>query len=103
MGLHKAGSAVVVPVVLEKCRWNQTELGCLNALPEKAMPLNSWKPQSNGWNSVANGLAIVFKKLMKKNEAINQAEYPKEILKWLDRKKLIRIEKGQEHHFEQSF
>lgn len=64
--LHKAGEAVVVPVILEACRWDKTALGRLNALPEKAKPLNKWTPQSDAWNTVANGLATVFKKVMEK-------------------------------------
>ena len=67
--LHKADKTVVVPLILEKCRWDQTALGVLNALPEKGKALNKWKPPSDGWNSVANGLATVFKKLMKKGGA----------------------------------
>ena len=67
--LHKAGEAVLVPVILENCRWDKTALGALNALPEKGKALNKWKPPSDGWNSVANGLATVFEKLMKKGGA----------------------------------
>ena len=62
--LHEAGKTVVVPVILERCRWDRTALGPLNALPEKARPLTAFKPQSNGWNTIADGLAKVFKKLM---------------------------------------
>ena len=62
--LHKAGKMVLVPLILEKCRWEQTALGALTALPDKAKPLNKWAPQADGWNAIANGLAIVFKKLM---------------------------------------
>jgi internalin A len=62
--LSDAGHTVVVPVILEKCRWDKTALGRLLALPDKGRPLNSWKPQGNGWNAVADGLASVFKKLM---------------------------------------
>jgi hypothetical protein len=57
---------VLVPVVLEACRWEKTALGALNALPEKARPLDCWKPASAGWNSVANGLARVCESLMEK-------------------------------------
>jgi internalin A len=62
--LHEAAKTVVVPVILEKCRWDKTPLRPLNALPEKAKPLNNWTPRSDGWNSIAEGLARVFKKLM---------------------------------------
>ena len=70
--LHDAGKSVVVPVILEACRWDKTALGPLNALPEKAKPLNKWAPQSDAWNTVANGLATVFKKLMKKGDPKNR-------------------------------
>jgi internalin A len=62
--LHKASETVVVPVILEACRWNNSPLGELNALPEKGKPLNKWKPKSDGWNDVVNGLAKVCKALM---------------------------------------
>lgn len=66
LDLHNADKTVVVPVILEKCRWHKTALGALNALPEKGKAINKWKPASDGWNSVADGLATVFEKLMKR-------------------------------------
>lgn len=62
--LHEAGETVVVPVILEECRWDRTALGPLNALPEKARPLTDFKPQSRGWKTISDGLEKVFKKLM---------------------------------------
>jgi internalin A len=64
MKLHADGSAVVIPVVLERCRWEKTALGTLQAVPEKGKPLNTWKPQSEGWGSISDGLAAICKKLM---------------------------------------
>ena len=64
MELQDAAETRVVPLILEKCRWDKTALGRLNALPEKAKPLNKWKPQSDGWKTIADGLAEVFKKLI---------------------------------------
>ncbi|MDB6005526.1 MAG: hypothetical protein JWR15_2513 [Prosthecobacter sp.] len=66
--LHAAGETIVVPVVLESCRWDKTALGPLNALPDKAKALNKWKPVSEGWHTVSNGLARVFEKLMKQGQ-----------------------------------
>lgn len=62
--LHRTGKMILVPVILEACRWHMTPLGALNALPEKAKPLDTWKPVSVGWNSMANGLATVLQKLI---------------------------------------
>ena len=66
--LHQQGETIVVPIVLESCRWDKTALGTLNALPEKAKPLNKWKPAPDGWHTVSNGLAQVFEKLMKQGQ-----------------------------------
>ena len=66
LDLHGTGETVVVPVILEEVPLVRTALGSLNALPEKARPLKNWKPQSDGWNNIADGLAKVFKRLMEK-------------------------------------
>ena len=70
MELHKSGKAKVIPVVLEKCRWEQTPLGPLLALPDKAKPLNKWKPTADGWGLVADGLANVCKNLMRERAKV---------------------------------
>lgn len=75
MALHNEDKTIVVPVILEACRWNKTALGALNALPEKGKALNKWKPSSDGWLSVANGLARVCEKLMTKGSAKNVKKY----------------------------
>ncbi|OYW77555.1 MAG: hypothetical protein B7Z37_03775 [Verrucomicrobia bacterium 12-59-8] len=74
LDLHKTGEAIVVPFVLEACRWDKTVLGSLNALPEKAKPLNKYRPVSDGWHTVSNGLAQVFEKLMKQGH--KRANFP---------------------------
>jgi len=63
--LHEKGITVVVPVILEACRWHNTLLSSLNALPEKGEPLNKWVPLSDGWHSISNGLATVFEKMIR--------------------------------------
>ena len=62
--LYKAGKTVVVPVVLETCRWEKTALKDLNALPEKGRAINKWPKPADAWNSVADGLATIFEKLI---------------------------------------
>lgn len=53
---HRAGTAVVVPVILERCQWNLGELKALQALPRDAKPLREWKPQNAGWYNVMEAL-----------------------------------------------
>ncbi|HWB01391.1 MAG TPA: COR domain-containing protein [Verrucomicrobiales bacterium] len=67
MLLHDAGKAVVVPVVLEACQWERTNLKKLNALPDKARPLTKFTPRSGGWNQIAEGLAKVCKTLQQQS------------------------------------
>ena len=62
MALHHAKKSIVIPIILEACRWEQTALGKLNALPEKAKPLNTWALASEAVNCIGNGLAKVFEK-----------------------------------------
>jgi internalin A len=78
--LHDAGTTVVVPLILEACRWDQTPLGKLNALPEKAKPLNKWRPASDGWSSVSDGLATVFKSLAEKQAKHRVPKRTKKVL-----------------------
>lgn len=64
LDLHDAGESVVVPVILQACRWEKTRLGTLNALPFKGQALNKWRRPSDGWNDVADGIATVCGKLI---------------------------------------
>jgi internalin A len=55
---NAAGTAVVVPVILERCQWKDfKELASLQALPKDAKPLREWKPSRNvGWFHVMEAL-----------------------------------------------
>lgn len=59
-----ARKAVVVPLILEECRWHLTALAPLQALPEKGVPISKWNPRSGGWNSAATGLEKRLRKLI---------------------------------------
>ena len=63
---QRADKTIVVPIILEACRWERTALRVFSALPEKAKPLAQWSLQADGWNSIANGLARVLKTLLAK-------------------------------------
>ncbi len=68
--LHEARRAVVVPLILADCRWEQTplgkagKLGKLLALPAKGKALDQWARKDDAWKTVADGLAMVFQKLI---------------------------------------
>jgi len=62
---NAAGTAVVVPVILERCQWTAfKELASLQALPKDAKPLREWKPTRNvGWFHVMEALKEKLKKM----------------------------------------
>ena len=63
----KAGRCVVVPVILESMdAWEKEAFGEKNALPPKGVPINKWKPQSDGWTAVARGIRIMLEALKPK-------------------------------------
>ncbi|HEV7404146.1 MAG TPA: COR domain-containing protein, partial [Chthoniobacteraceae bacterium] len=65
---EKAGEAVVVPLILEECRWDLTALTDLNAVPDKGKALNKWTRQADAWKTVSEGLERVFRRLMEEGK-----------------------------------
>jgi hypothetical protein len=53
---HKSGSAIVVPIILKPCDWQETPLGELQALPDAGRPVLSWRDRDKAWHAVARGL-----------------------------------------------
>ena len=53
---HAEGKAIVIPIILERCQWRHGELADLQGLPKDARPVRDWKPRSNGWYEVMEGL-----------------------------------------------
>jgi internalin A len=58
-----AGECHVVPVILEKCDWENSPLKDFNALPAKAKPVRDWKPQSDAWYQVQQKLVTLLEKV----------------------------------------
>ena len=58
-----AGECEVVPVILEKCDWENSPLAPFNALPAKAKPVRDWKPQSDAWYQVQQRLRALVEKV----------------------------------------
>ncbi len=59
----KAGECEVVPVILEKCDWENSPLAPFTALPAKAKPVRDWKPQSGAWFEVQQRLKALVEKV----------------------------------------
>ena len=53
---HKAGTALVVPVVLSACLWQKTPLAEIQGLPRGMKPIISYGNMDEAWNEVVEGL-----------------------------------------------
>ena len=48
-----------VPIILESCDWQNHQLSEFQALPDEGKPINEWQPESQGWQSVVDGIRKV--------------------------------------------
>ena len=48
-----------VPIILERCDWQNHQLSKFQALPDEGLPINEWQPKSKGWQSVVDGIRKV--------------------------------------------
>jgi hypothetical protein len=53
---HATGRAMVIPVLLKPCLWQETPLGKLQALPLNGKPVTSWSNQDEALVQVARGI-----------------------------------------------
>ena len=53
---HRAGDAVVVPVLLRPVDWKQSPLSALQALPKDARPVTLWPNVDEALLNVAEGI-----------------------------------------------
>lgn len=69
---HLRGEAVVIPVVLQPCKWERVrvqcdagelELGQVQALPAKAQPVTKWRNRQEAFDSIAEGVSSVVEQL----------------------------------------
>lgn len=67
---HEKGNAVVIPVILRPCPWQNAQIGKLQALPNEGKPLTKWGNRDEAGLNVAEGIMTVVQNLngeVKKN------------------------------------
>ena len=61
---HSEGTAVVIPVILRSCHWQQTPFAKLQALPKDAQAINSWSDRDEAFTNVVDGIRSVAEDLL---------------------------------------
>jgi hypothetical protein len=56
---HAEGSAVVIPIILRSCHWQQTPFSKLQALPKDAKAIASWSDRDEAFTNVTEGIRKV--------------------------------------------
>ena len=60
---HDAGEAVVIPIILSACDWQDAPFSKLQALPKDAKPIKNWNDRDEAWLDVVRGLRQVIDRL----------------------------------------
>ena len=60
---HRAGEALVIPVILKPSDWSSSALGPLQALPANAKPVTKWSNRDEAFTSVAQGIRQAARQL----------------------------------------
>ena len=63
---HEKRDAIVVPIILKKCDWTETEFAKLQALPRNAKPVNKWDDMDEAFYNVVTGLKQVISAVQRK-------------------------------------
>jgi internalin A len=68
MKLMEAKQAVVVPVILSPCTWQDEDFAKLESLPLKGKPVSSFNPRDEAWTLVETGLKKAVEQTRKFSE-----------------------------------
>jgi len=60
---HRNNKAIVVPIILRSCLWEQMPFGAIQALPPKAKAVDTWSNEDEAFTAVAKGIFDVAKKI----------------------------------------
>ncbi len=67
---HEKGEAVVIPIILRPCIWQDAQIGKLQALPDEGKPVTKWGNRDEAGVNVAEGIMSVVREMsdgVKKN------------------------------------
>ena len=59
---HENKTAVVIPISLRKCNWNEAPFASIHAVPKDAKPVVLWNDRDEAWTSVSEEIEKVAKR-----------------------------------------
>ncbi len=62
---HEAQEAVVIPIILRPCAWQDSPFGKLQALPADGKPITTWDNMDEASFEVAKGIIRIVKEIKK--------------------------------------
>lgn len=65
---HDKGEAILIPVMLRKCDWNDTSFSKIQALPKNAKPVKNFDDEDEAFYSIAEGIKLAIVQLKKKKD-----------------------------------
>lgn len=69
---HAHGEAVVIPIVLRPCPWQETPLAFLQALPKDGRAVTTWRNRDQVSLTIAEEIMKVVKRLRRRSKPLNQ-------------------------------
>ena len=66
---HESGQALVIPVILHPCDWEDAPFAKFEALPRDARPVSSWPDPAEAYTDVAKGIRDAAQELAQKSPA----------------------------------
>lgn len=67
---HKAGEALVIPIILRPCMWDMTPFARLQVLPEDGRPVTNWRDRHEPLNNIAWEIGQIAIELLMEKKGI---------------------------------
>jgi len=68
---HAKGKAIVIPIMLRPCSWQELKIAKFQILPRNGKPISRWEDQDEAFLHVAQEIDIVINQLYEKNRPSN--------------------------------
>ncbi len=75
---HDKGEAILIPIMLRKCDWNDTSFSRIQALPKNAKPVKNFEDEDEAFYSIVEGIKSSISELKKRNKLNDKIEVTKE-------------------------